>query len=117
LATLLDAMSLCPGEGEWPDAVTLAQLVTAEKQRSGEWNSDERNKNGLASWLEDRKNRRQIPHRLEAVGYVAVRNDGAKDGLWKVGGARMAVYAKRELERRDQLSAVKRLLSGAGERQ
>jgi hypothetical protein len=117
LATLLDAMSLCPGEGEWPDAVTLAQLVTAEKQRSGEWNSDERDKNGLASWLEDRKNRRQIPHRMEAVGYVAVRNDGAKDGLWKVGGARMAVYAKRELERRDQLSAVKRLLSGAGERQ
>jgi hypothetical protein len=106
-------MSLCPGEEEWPDAITLAQLVKAEKQRSGEWNSDERDKNGLASWLEDRKNRRQIPHRLEAVGYVPVRNDGAKDGFWSVGGMRMVVYAKRELERRDQIAAVNRLISGA----
>jgi hypothetical protein len=36
-------------------------------------------------WLNDRKNRRAIPHRLETVGYVPVRNDDAKDGLWKIG--------------------------------
>jgi hypothetical protein len=113
LSTLLDAMSACPGEAEWPEAVTLAQLVAAERDRSG-WIPENGSKNDFASWLDDRKNRRQIPHRMEAVGYVAVRNDGAKDGLWKVGGARMAVYAKRELERRDQLTAVNRLLSGPG---
>ena len=27
----------------------------------------------LGMWLHDRKNARQIPHRMEAVGYVAVR--------------------------------------------
>jgi hypothetical protein len=113
LSTLLDSMSACPGEAEWPDAVTLAQLVAAEQNRSG-WISENGNRNDFASWLDDRKNRRQIPHRMEAVGYVAVRNDGAKDGLWKVGGARMAVYAKRELERRDQLAAVSHLVSGGG---
>jgi hypothetical protein len=113
LSTLLDHMSACPGEAEWPDAITLAQLVTAERNRSG-WIPENGSKNDFASWLDDRKNRRQIPHRMEAVGYVAVRNDGAKDGLWRVGGARMAVYAKRELERRDQFAAVNQLLSEAG---
>ena len=29
-------MSECPGEAEWPDAVTLAQLVAAERKRSGQ---------------------------------------------------------------------------------
>jgi hypothetical protein len=91
----------------------LAQLVAAEQKRSG-WIPENGNRNDFASWLDDRKNRRQIPHRMEAVGYVAVRNDGAKDGLWKVGGARVAVYAKRELERRDQLAAVNHLASGGG---
>jgi hypothetical protein len=42
----------------------------------------------FAEWLRDRKNARRIPHRLEACGYVAVRNDAAKDGLWKIDGKR-----------------------------
>src|SRR5256885_5563179 len=46
--------------------------------------------------LRERRNRRQIPHRLEAVGYVPVRNPDAKDGLWKVGGRRMVVYRSEE---------------------
>ena len=33
----------------------------------------------FGEWLIDRKNRRQIPHRLEACGYVQVRNNTAED--------------------------------------
>lgn len=48
----------------------------------------------LAQWLRDKKNRRQIPRRMEECGYVAVRNDAAKDGLWKLDGRRQAIYAQ-----------------------
>jgi hypothetical protein len=58
-------------------------------------------------WLKDRRNNRQIPHRMEAVGYVPVRNDNAQNGLWVVGGKRKAVYARRDLTVRDRLSAVR----------
>jgi hypothetical protein len=34
------------------------------------------------------KKARRIPHRLEARGYVPVRNPDVKDGLWKIDGAR-----------------------------
>jgi Family of unknown function (DUF5906) len=114
LSTLLDSMSLCPDEAEWPDAVTLAQLVVAEQKRSGAWDEENRDRNSFASWLEDRKNRRVIPHRMEAVGYVQVRNDGAKDGYWPLGSGRTVIYAKQQLSRKDQLIAAKRLLEGAG---
>ena len=51
----------------------------------------------FSGWLLDRRNSRQIPHRLEDAGYVAFRNLGAKDGLWKLNGRRQVVYAKAEL--------------------
>lgn len=67
----------------------------------------------LADWLEDGRNGRQIPHRMEAVGYVRVRNNGAKDGRWKIGGRRVIVYARRELSVRDRIEAAQRLVAGA----
>jgi hypothetical protein len=57
-----------------PNGVTIGRLQSAA---SGDF----------AFWLGDRKNRRNIPHRLESCGYVPVRNPDAKDGLWKIGGA------------------------------
>lgn len=60
----------------------------------------------FGDWLRDRKNARQIPHRLEAAGYVAVRNPHAKDGLWRVNGRRQVVYARHDLNVRDRLAAV-----------
>jgi hypothetical protein len=121
LSTLLDWMAKDPGRekeypnaGAWPDAVTLAQLITSERQRPG-YDAQDGRGSDFASWLEDRKNRRQIPHRMEAVGYVPVRNDAAKDGLWVIGGTRMAVYAKQELSTREQFLAAQRLASGGGE--
>jgi hypothetical protein len=60
----------------------------------------------FAKWLRDRANARRVPHRLESCGYVAVRNDHAKDGLWKALGKRQVIYAKAELALRDRISAA-----------
>lgn len=57
-------------------------------------------------WLQDRRNRRLIPHRMEAAGYTPVRNDAAEDGLWKVSGKRQVIYARRDLSVRDQIVAA-----------
>jgi hypothetical protein len=67
-----------------PDTVTLQQIIQRAPQAFGEW-------------LADRRNARRIPHRLETCGYIAVRNDGAKDGLWKVDGKRQAIYGRADL--------------------
>jgi hypothetical protein len=66
----------------------------------------------LAGWLDDRKNRRTIPHRLEKCGYVPIRNDTAKDGLWIVNKKRQVVHAKASLEPREQLKAAKKIVAG-----
>ncbi|MBH5373553.1 hypothetical protein HZZ16_36945 [Bradyrhizobium sp. CNPSo 4016] len=67
----------------------------------------------FGEWLQDRRNRRKIPHRFEECDYVAVRNPSAGDGYWVVNGKRAPVYAKCELSLRDQIAAAERL-SAAG---
>lgn len=79
-----------------PAAVTLDLLVAQAKLRF----------DSFAEWLQDRRNRRQIPHRLEGAGYEPVRNSVAKDGLWAINGRRQAVYAKSELPLRDRIAAA-----------
>jgi hypothetical protein len=70
---------------------------------------------GLRAWLEDRKNRRTISHRLESVGYVSVRNDADKhDGQWKIGGRRQAVYGQKDLSMRDKIAAIQAIIKCAG---
>jgi hypothetical protein len=61
-------------------------------------------------WLLERRNRRQIPHRLETAGYVPVRNDAdTHDGQWKVAGKRQTIYARKELCQRDRIAAANEL--------
>jgi hypothetical protein len=79
-----------------PDAVTIAQIANGAA-------SD------FAAWASDRKNRRMIPHRLESCGYVPVRNDGAKDGLWVINNKRQVIYGKAALTLRERLAAARRL--------
>ena len=62
------------------------------------------------AWITDRRNRRAIPHRLEACGYVPVRNDAAHDGLFVINGKRQAVYARVELSISDRVRAVGHLI-------
>jgi hypothetical protein len=79
-----------------PPALTLSQLFNHADGDFGKW-------------LRDRANARRIPHRLEACGYVAVRNPGAKDGLWKALGKRQVIYAKAELVLRDRIAEAQQI--------
>jgi predicted RNase H-like HicB family nuclease len=90
LADVLDGLSN-------PAAITVEGLA---------YHADE----NLRTWLLDRKSRRQLPHRMEGAGYVPVRNDGASDGLWKIGKRRRVVYARRELNVRDRIAAAQELM-------
>ena len=61
-------------------------------------------------WLGDRKNSRRIPHRLEACGYVAVPNEGQKDGRWKIKGKNVTVYARTDLSFKERIMAARRFV-------
>jgi hypothetical protein len=90
MADALDAL------GE-PPAVTIADIISRANE-------------SFAEWLRDRRNSRQIPHRLESAGYVRVRNDADKhDGQWKVAGKRQTIYARVELSVRDRIAAAHKL--------
>jgi hypothetical protein len=90
LADALDAL------GD-PPAVTLGDILVYASEP-------------FRDWLKDRRNSRQVPHRLEAVGYVRVRNDGDRhDGQWKVQGKRQTIYAKVTLPVRDRIAAATEL--------
>jgi hypothetical protein len=93
LADILDDM-------ENPDATTLIKI--GQKAAGKE----------IEGWLKDRKNRRQIPHRLEKCGYVPVRNDFAKDGLWKI-GSRQVIYVKSALSITERIRAANDLMVDA----
>jgi Family of unknown function (DUF5906) len=86
LADVLDALGL-------PETVTLKQIIHAAHKP-------------FSDWLADRRNFRLIPHRLEDCGYVAVRNSHARDGLWKVNGKRLVIYAQATLPLRDRIAAA-----------
>jgi hypothetical protein len=84
-----------------PVAVTISTLVAAAKGLD------------LAYWLQDKRNRRQIPRRLETAGYVQVRNDAAlADGLWRVRGKRQAVYVRKDISGRARAEAADSLCRG-----
>jgi hypothetical protein len=76
-----------------PQAVTVDMLCT--------YASD-----SFREFLKDRRSSRQIPHRLEAAGYISVRNDTQTDGRWKVDGRNVVIYAKRDLSIRDRIGAA-----------
>ena len=89
LADVLDRMGN-------PDAITLTLITNAA---TGE----------IQAWLRDRKNRRSIPHRLEKCGFVPVRNGDAKDGFWKIRGARQVVYGRSAISISDRFRAARKL--------
>ncbi len=79
--------SRAPEEGELadvldklnnPNAVTIEWLTESAEEGSE-----------FYDWINDRKNRRAIPHRLETCGYVSVRNTNQKQGMWIIGGKKI----------------------------
>jgi hypothetical protein len=99
---IVDA-SRAPEDGEMQDAIDRlgAPNVLTLYQIISQADAD------FALYLKDRKNARRIPHRLEACGYVAVRDEGTKDGRWKVHGRNQTVYGKSSLPLRDRFAAAK----------
>jgi hypothetical protein len=93
LNDVLDAM-------ERPPAVTITEL---RKNATAAKNHD------LNTWLDDRKNRKKIPHRMDECGYVPVRNPDANDGLWKIGDRRQAVYTRADLSPKNQMAEAAKL--------
>jgi hypothetical protein len=82
-----------------PPAITIDAISSAAAE-------------SLRTWLNERKNRRVIPHRLEECGYEPVRNPSANDGLWKLSQGRKTIYARRELCVRDRIGAAEQLTAG-----
>ena len=101
LADILDAL-------DQPDAVTMAQITAeADTPRTGFERALGGRVTDLGTWLQDRRNARQVPHRMEGAGYMRVDNPGSKDGVWKVDGKRTVIYAKKELAHGAQIAAAK----------
>lgn len=93
-AELADALD---GIG-WPNATTISSIASSISCSTA-----------FSEYLRNRANSRKIPYRLEEQGYVAVHNDGPKDGLWKVFGKRQVIYAKKDLDTRDRIIAAQNL--------
>jgi hypothetical protein len=101
-AEMQNAIDHLAGDGEPPDALTLKQIITHADAE-------------FALFLRERKNSRRIPYRLESCGYVAVRNNDARDGLWKLReGGRQVIYAKASLSAHDRIVAAKKLATNLG---
>jgi hypothetical protein len=92
LADLLDAL-------KQPRATTLANLCASATGSVGEW-------------LEDRRHRRSIPHRMERCGYVTLRNPHTPDGLWRLNGKRQVVYVTTNLTAEQRLAVIGQLEKG-----
>jgi hypothetical protein len=93
LADILDVL-------KWPKAITLddikAKAIEMEYQ-------------DFANWFSERKNRRKIPHRMEAAGYESVNNPARKGGIWTVNGKRQNIYSLTKLSIRDRIIAAEKL--------
>jgi hypothetical protein len=87
-----------------PDALTIAQCIAEARKR---------NMVQFADYLDDRRNRKALPHRLKEAGYTVVSNPDEKGGRWSVGSKRVQVYARQEALERDRRAAVEALRRSA----
>ena len=85
----------------WPKAVTLRQIMDLAA-------IDTEKHSGIYRWMEDRRNRRAVPNRLEQTGYTPVKNG---DGhLWSIRDkGRMVVYSRVEMSADERYRAATRL--------
>jgi hypothetical protein len=98
-----------------PIAFTLAAVLAKATELAPKDDDGKPERNSFAYWLADRKNRSRIPHRFEQCSYTPVRNDAAKDGLWKVNGARQVVYALDRRSLHERLRSAKQVVDRKGE--
>jgi hypothetical protein len=85
-----------------PAAVTLDQVVEFAMTRE--------DMSGTVNWLVDRKNRWVIRLRAEKCGYRPAHNpQRVSDGLWKIKGKSVTIYARTNLDADAQLAAARAL--------
>ena len=98
-----------------PDAITIEDLVNAADE------SNTTASRSFAEWLSDRKSHRAIPHRLEACGYLQVRNPDTDSGLWRIPTGtngetkRQAVYVKQGKPERERYAAARQRAGQTGQ--
>ena len=99
-----------------PDALTIAQLSEKANAESDLFD--------FAQWIDDRPNRKAIPHKLEQCGYVRTPNPDNKQGIWTIRTCRLQlgkpvevvsqrqhVYTKASFSFADQVKAVRTMIS------
>lgn len=94
LRTILDMLGC-------PLAVTLGQVADAAPLDSA-----------VRQDMNDRRARRQLPHRMERAGYLPVRNANADDGLFRIRGKRQVVYGRSRATERERQAAAAELAIG-----
>jgi hypothetical protein len=64
---------------------------------------------GLVDKLREPKYRQHMLSHLRECGYTRIANKMAKNGLWRVQGAKQRIYARAELPPQEQHKAAQRL--------
>jgi hypothetical protein len=57
-------------------------------------------------WMIDQRHRKSLPHRLERQGYAACRNPNESDGLWRLNGKRVRLYARTNMPSNEWFGAA-----------
>jgi hypothetical protein len=83
-----------------PDAVTLDAIISIAGNLS---------MYDLVNGLKDRRALKAAVHKLERAGYTAVRNPDNEQGLWRVGGRRVAIYGRANQSAAARLTAARAL--------
>ena len=94
---------------ESTELMTVLELLQMPEAITVEMLKEATNDSELQEWLKSRHNRKAIAHQLEECGYVRVRNPGDKQGMWKIHGKKMVIYARINLSVKDRIAAAQRL--------
>lgn len=100
---------VAPEDAEMADAVDALSgrnAITIEMLANAAYDAG---RTEFSAWLKDRRNSRAVRHKIDEAGFIAVRNEGASDGLWRMAGRRCAIYARRDLSTRDAIAAAMKL--------
>ena len=116
LADILDTLGAEERDVEWVQANPGRPWVKAPEEkpcgpRAVTLDAIKRKAEGaLSEWLNDRKNRRVMSHRMSECNYVPVQNPTAADGLWAISGKRQVIYARSDLPPVERFAAAEALV-------
>jgi len=95
---LADALDAMQKNGQRPIVTTINAVMEAAAFAAD-----------LNTWLRDPKNRRRVPGRFEACGYLPVHNTEVKDKRWVINGRRQIVYGRMDVSASERIAAARKL--------